>query len=113
MIDDRIALRSSSDFHTHATIVARSAAGVVNSDVSHRLNEIKTPTYALFADRDKLIPNKFLHPDLTHRDIIDAFESGISNIRIFELKNCGHFIQFEQPEVFNNLIITSLTENVS
>ncbi len=113
MIDDRIALRSSSDFHTHATIVARSAAGVVNSDVSHRLNEIKAPVFALFADHDKLIPNKFLHPDITHRDIINTFESGISDIRIFELKNCGHFIQFEQPEAFNDLIITSLTKNVS
>jgi hypothetical protein len=58
MIDDRIGIRDSKDFVAHAEIVARSAVGVMNSDVPLRLSEITTPTLLLFGTEDRMIPNE-------------------------------------------------------
>lgn len=102
MIDDRIAIRNSPEFLLHATIIARSALGVINSDVPYRLGEVRTPTLGLFGEGDKLIPNTFVHPTLTPADIIETFRSKIPNITINTYHETGHFIQFEQPYSFNS-----------
>ncbi|MCA0388079.1 MAG: alpha/beta hydrolase [Bacteroidetes bacterium] len=105
MIDDRTAIRNSSEFRLHATIIARSALGVINSDVPYRLDAIRTPALGIFGEHDKLIPNTFVHPWLTPKDIIETFRSRISNFTIKTYDETGHFIQFEQPEYFNRDVL--------
>ncbi|GJQ31854.1 MAG: 4,5-9,10-diseco-3-hydroxy-5,9,17-trioxoandrosta-1 (10),2-diene-4-oate hydrolase [Ignavibacteriaceae bacterium] len=103
MIDDRIAMRNFDWFADHAEIVARSANGVLNSDVPYRLNEIPIPTLGLFGENDKMIPNRFVHPWLTVGDVIHTFESSILDFQTVLLGECGHFIQFEKPDEFNSV----------
>ncbi len=105
MIDDRKNMRKFSLFENHAEIVARSAIGVVNSDVPSRLNEITLPTLGIFAQNDKLIPNRFVHPWLSVTDIINTFENGIKGLKTVLLEECGHFVQFELPGTFNDQMI--------
>lgn len=109
MIEDRIAMRKFPWFADHAEIVARSASGVVNSDVPFRLHEISVPTLGIFGENDKMIPNRFVHPWLSVGDVITTFEEGIKNFRTVLLEDCGHFIQFEKPEKFNELLINFIT----
>lgn len=109
MIDDRIAMRNFPWFAVHAEIVARSANGVINSDVPERLEEVTVPTLGIFADNDKMIPNRFVHPWLSVGDIIKTFEKEIKEIQTVVLENCGHFIQQEMPTEFNSLVKKFLT----
>lgn len=101
MIDDRIGIRDSKDFVAHAEIVARSAVGVMNSDVPLRLSEITTPTLLLFGTEDRMIPNRLVHPQLTPEDVITIFRESIKNLEIKTISECGHFVQFEYPSLFN------------
>lgn len=109
MIDDRIAMRKFPWFEDHAEIVARSASGVVNSDVPYRLEEISVPTLGIFGENDKMTPNRFVHPWLSVGDVITTFEEGIKNFRTVLLEDCGHFIQFEKPDKFNESVINFIT----
>lgn len=109
MIDDRIAMRNFPWFADHAEIVARSAMGVLNSDVPERLSEITVPTLGFFGENDKMIPNRFVHPWLSVGDVITTFEKGVKNFRAVLLEDCGHFIQFEKPDLFNELIVNFIT----
>lgn len=101
MISDRIAIRKAREFPLHAEIIARSASGVINSDVPSRLVEVKADTFIIFGDHDKMIPNRFVHPELTAEQNIYTFKKHIKSLTVKTYPNCGHFPQFEHPNLFN------------
>lgn len=105
MISDRIAIRKAGEFPLHAEIIARSASGVINSDVPFRLSGVKSKTMIIFGDNDKMIPNRFVHPELTPQKMIDTFKRNIQSVNIKIYPECGHFPQFEHPEIFNRDLI--------
>ncbi len=105
MISDRIAIRKAGEFPLHAEIIARSASGVINSDVPFRLSGVKSKTMIIFGDNDKMIPNRFVHPELTPQKMIDTFKQNIQSVNIKIYPECGHFPQFEHPEIFNRDLI--------
>lgn len=105
MISDRIAIRKAGEFPLHAEIIARSASGVINSDVPFRLSGVKSKTMIIFGDNDKMIPNRFVHPELTPQKMIDTFKQNIQSLNIKIYPECGHFPQFEHPEIFNRDLI--------
>ncbi len=105
MISDRIAIRMAGEFPLHAEIIARSASGVINSDVPFRLSGVKSKTMIIFGDNDKMIPNRFVHPELTPQKMIDTFKQNIQSVNIKIYPECGHFPQFEHPEIFNRDLI--------
>ncbi|MBK7266740.1 MAG: alpha/beta hydrolase [Ignavibacteriales bacterium] len=105
MISDRIAIRKAKEFPLHAEIIARSASDVINSDVPFRLSGVKSKTMIIFGDNDKMIPNRFVHPELTPQKMIDTFKQNIQSVNIKIYPECGHFPQFEHPEIFNRDLI--------
>jgi len=105
MISDRIAIRKAGEFPLHAEIIARSASGVINSDVPFKLSGVKSKTMIIFGDNDKMIPNRFVHPELTPQKMIDTFKQNIQSVNIKIYPECGHFPQFEHPEIFNRDLI--------
>jgi pimeloyl-ACP methyl ester carboxylesterase len=105
MISDRFAIRMAGEFPLHAEIIARSASGVINSDVPFRLSGVKSKTMIIFGDNDKMIPNRFVHPELTPQKMIDTFKQNIQSVNIKIYPECGHFPQFEHPEIFNRDLI--------
>jgi pimeloyl-ACP methyl ester carboxylesterase len=103
MITDRIAMRTAKDFDAYCYAVTQSVKGMVNEPVIDILNEIKQPTLILFGENDNLIPNRYLNPGKT----IDIANYGTSNIKgskLVMIPKCGHFAQFEKPEVINEEI---------
>ncbi len=105
MIDDRIAIRDAEGFREHAEVIFKSAKGVVDSDVPYRLSEITTPGLGFFAANDLLIPNRFIHPWLSVEDVVRKFNDSIPGFQTVLLDNCGHFVQFEHPGIFNDHVI--------
>ncbi len=107
MITDRIRVRGASDFPMYAYAVAENIKAMVNEPTSDRLGDIQQETLVLFGKYDSLIPNMFLNGGCTE-DIGRIAEREIPNSHLIMVDNCGHFVQFEQPDVTNREILQFL-----
>jgi pimeloyl-ACP methyl ester carboxylesterase len=100
MVTDRIALRGAKYFKNYCYTVVQSVNGMVDQPVADFLGNIKAPTLILFAENDNLIPNPYLNGGFT-RDVAEYGHRLIKNSKLVMVPSCGHFVQFEKPEVFN------------
>jgi len=104
MITDRIAMRTASDFNAYCFAVVQSVNGMVDNPVIDYLPNIKVPTLIFFGENDNLIPNRFLNPGRTV-DIAKSGANKIPNSQLVMVPKCGHFMMFENPDVFNNEVV--------
>lgn len=100
MITDRMAMRTASDFEAYCYAVVRSVHGMVDYPVLSYLKDIRIPTLILFGENDNLIPNRYLNPGFT-ADIAENGAKAIEGSKLVMVPECGHFMMFEKPEVFN------------
>ncbi len=107
MITDRLRMRKASDFDAYCYAVAQSVKGMVDEPVIDYLDNIKIPTLILFGEKDNLIPNRYLNPGKTI-DIAQYGASRIANSKLVMIPECGHFVMFEKPDVFNKSVIDFL-----
>lgn len=105
MIQDRIRMKNWKNFNNYNKVVSNSLRGMLDYPVFDKLNRITQPTLILFGKNDKLIPNFYLHKDLTLEKV--AFEGALQilNSKLFIIPECGHFLQFEKPEAVSKKII--------
>ncbi len=108
MITDRIAFRGAKDFENYCYTVVRSVNGMVDQPVIDFLDKVNQPTLILFGENDNLIPNPFLNPGKTE-EIAKIGASKIPNNKLIMIPQCGHFLQFEKPDVFNRVVIDFLS----
>jgi len=103
MINDRISMRTASDFQAYCYAVVQSVNGMVDETVLPHLEKITQPTLIIFGENDNLIPNRFLNPGFTKK-IAEAGHAKIQNSRLVMLPKTGHFAQFENPDGFNKAV---------
>ena len=103
MADDRIAMRTASDFENYCYAVAQSVKGMVDEPVIGKLPQIKQPTLILFGANDNLIPNRYLNPGRT-ADIAEAGHRAIAGSELVLVPHAGHFLMFEKPDEVNREI---------
>ena len=103
MITDRIALRSAEKFDNYCYTVVQSVNGMVDQPVVHLLDQITHPTLIVFGENDNLIPNPYLNPGFT-KEIGEKGNKLIPNSQLVMIPECGHFLQFEKPEAFNETL---------
>jgi len=103
MITDRIAMRHADDFDNYCYDVVRSVHGMVDQPVIDKLDQIKQPVLILFGENDNLIPNRYLNPGKTY-DVAIVGDEKIPDSKLVMVPKCGHFLQFEKPEVLNSEI---------
>lgn len=73
---------------------------MLNEQVSAFLSELNLPVTLIFGEKDRLIPNRILHPGQTIHSIIRHAEALIPDVATFLLPRAGHFVQIEKgPEV--------------
>lgn len=104
MIADRKQRKYASDFNAHCEAIIKSISGMLDEPVVHTLGNIPHETLVIFGENDMLIPNQYLHPDLTTVKVGDIALKKIKNARLKILKEVGHFVQFEKPDAVNTLI---------
>ena len=104
MVTDRIALRKARDFEKYCYTIVKSVAGMVDQPVYDLLEKITQPTLIIFGENDNLIPNRYLHGGTTY-NVAKVGDQKIPNSKLVMVKKCGHFVQFEKPEVFNQAVI--------
>ena len=107
MITDRLRMRKAADFDGYCYAVAQSVKGMVDEPVIDYLSDIKVPTLILFGENDNLIPNRYLNPGKTE-EIARYGASKIENSKLVMVPQCGHFLMFEKPEIFNSEVIEFL-----
>lgn len=103
MITDRIAMRDAEDFDNYCYAVVQSVAGMVDQPVIDKLEMIEQPSLIFFGENDNLIPNRYLNPGTT-REIAEAGHEKMTNSKLVLIPKCGHFSQFEKPEIINTEI---------
>ncbi len=103
MITDRIALRGAEQFDNYCYTVVQSVNGMVDQPVAHLLGRITQPTLIVFGENDNLIPNPYLNAGFT-KEIGEKGKELIPNSKLVMIPECGHFLQFEKPEVFNRAV---------
>ena len=104
MIKDRKAIKDASDFEAHALAIEKSVKGMLDDKVIADIKEIKQPVLLLFAENDMLIPNRFLHPNLSTKDIAEKAQTEFKNSKLVIIPESGHFLQFEKPAEINKNI---------
>lgn len=100
MITDRIALRTADGFEEYCYTIVQCVSGMLDQPTTHLLDKIQQPTLIIFGENDNLIPNRFLHPGHTE-EIGRMGADKIPNSTLVIVSDCGHFAQFEEPEVVN------------
>jgi pimeloyl-ACP methyl ester carboxylesterase len=102
MIEDRRKLsRDSQRFRQYCETVSGNLMAMLNEPVHSRLNLIRVPTFILFGEEDKLIPNRLLHGRSSTRKIGEAGHKALPNSKLMFLPKCGHFLQWECSSLVN------------
>jgi pimeloyl-ACP methyl ester carboxylesterase len=110
MITERIQMRGAKDFDNYCYAVSKNVAAMLDYPMWDKLTRIKHETLILFAEKDNLIPNAFLHGGSTEA-IANIGASQIPKNKLVMIPECGHFAMFEKPKVVNPAIIDFLAAN--
>lgn len=102
LIEERLALASAQDMPAYARANVKSMAGLANDDaVREGLGRVRAPTLIVFGEADALIPNRYLHRDLTTRDVMRVGERAIPGAKLVGIGGCGHASQLDCPRELN------------
>jgi len=104
MIEDRLAMRSTKEYDYYCAMIPRCMQAMLRGPVYQELPEIKTPTLLLFGEEDDLIPNKYLHPELTTEKVAQIGMDQLPNCQMQWLPKAGHFAQWEAAALANQAI---------
>ena len=108
MVDDRLAIRSSSDFNDYCYHITQAVKAMVDGPVFDLLPFVQQPTLCIFGSKDNLIPNRYLHGG-SAMEIGKKGAARIPNCQLEFIPDGGHFVMFEQAESCNLLIEKYLT----
>lgn len=107
MITDRIQVRGASDFDEYCYAVSRNVGAMIDEPTSRRLDEITQPVLVVFGENDALIPNPYLHGGRS-ASIGRIADTQIPDSTLLMVPDCGHFVQFERPDVVNQAVLEFL-----
>ena len=110
MIEDRIKMKDLPDFDEYARAQAESIFAMLDEPVADLLPDIQQPTLIVFGNQDALIPNPFLHPDLTVESVAKSGSDMLPNATLKFIDEAGHFVHFEQAPEFNQMVMEFLGE---
>jgi len=101
LIEERVRLAKSPEFDAYAYANVRTVRGLSNNDfVRDNLHRVTVPTVIIYGTDDRLIPSPFLHGGEA-RGIMEYGASHIPGAKLVALEGCGHTVQMDCPERFN------------
>ena len=100
LVKQRQAVADRSDFPAYAAANAKAVGGMLDGAVYDQLGAIDLPTLILFGAGDKLIPNRFLHPEQSLETIAEAAQAAMPDAQVELIEDAGHLVMIEQPDAF-------------
>lgn len=111
LVEERVRVRDTPEFDSYAYASVKSVAGLSNNDfVRGNLEKIEVPTLIVHGDKDRLIPNAFLHGGFT-RNVMEYGAEQIPQAKLVTLEDCGHTLQIDCHDRFNKLALSYFSEN--
>lgn len=113
LVEERIRVRKTPEFESYAYANVKSVQGLSDNDfVRDNLDKIEIPVLITHGDKDRLIPNPFLHGGFT-RDVMEYGHSQIPNSKLVTMEDCGHTLQIDCHEQFNDISLSYIDETLS
>lgn len=104
LVTQRRAFAERSDYAAYTAANTRALAGMLDAPVADVLAQIQVPVLAFFGADDKLIPNRYLHPALTIRDIADEAQTVLPRADVHLIDAAGHLLMIERPALVNEAL---------
>lgn len=110
LIEERARVRSSDEFDQYAYANVKSIQGLTYTEFTRQsLGAVRVPTMIIFGDKDRLIPSRFMHGAPT-RVVMNYGHRGIANSELVELEGCGHSVQLDCHDEYNERVLGFLGE---
>lgn len=101
LIEERARLAGAKEFDRYAYAQVRSVQGLVETDfVRAKASSIEVPVLIVHGDRDRLIPNPFLHGGES-RELMEEAAAKIPKSKLVTLRSCGHTVQIDCHAEYN------------
>jgi len=107
MVEERVRMAKAKEFDDFSYAVVRSVNGMLDEPTWDKLDKISVPTLVIYGKYDGLIPNPYLNPGTT-AEVFEAGAKSIPNQTLHQIDNCGHMLQIEKPEEFNETVLNFL-----
>jgi pimeloyl-ACP methyl ester carboxylesterase len=85
-------------------MVIASVKGMLKEPVSAFLSHLHQPVLVINGEKDLLIPNRWVHPTMTIFDVEEIAKKKIVNSKTKMVPLCGHYLPFEQPGIFAEMV---------
>lgn len=109
MVEERVRMAKAKEFDNFSYTVVRSVNGMLDEPTWDKLDKISVPTFVIYGKYDGLIPNPYLNPGKTS-DVFDSGAKTIPSCTLHQIDNCGHMLQIEHPEEFNETVLEYLNK---
>ncbi|MEO1483791.1 MAG: alpha/beta hydrolase [Myxococcota bacterium] len=101
LIAERLGLRRDPAFKDYAHANVKAVHGLLETEFTRaKINQISVPVMIVYGTRDRLIPNRFMHPGPT-AEVMDYGHVKIKDSVLHALDGYGHTLQIDGSERFN------------
>lgn len=105
MVEDRLEMRQdTAAYGYYSRLIPACVQAMLREAVFDSLARISQPTLVLFGANDQLIPNSYLHPQLSTQQVAEAGSQAIPQARLQLIEQAGHFVQWDQPQAVQTAI---------
>ncbi|MFO7721405.1 MAG: alpha/beta hydrolase [Gillisia sp.] len=104
MIEDRIAMKSATDFGVYSEIIVNNIGAMLEEPVFDSLDKISIPVLIIYGKNDQLIPNKYFHPTQDIEFLVKGAKTKIPTLKVELINEAGHFVNFEKASEVNQKI---------
>jgi pimeloyl-ACP methyl ester carboxylesterase len=109
LVEERVRNIKDPTFRSYAYAQVKSVRGLTaNELIRQNLDKVKVPAVIIHGDKDRLIPNPFMHGGST-RGVMEYGHERIAGSKLVTLEACGHSVQLDCPEEYNRELAAFLS----
>ena len=110
ILAERLAYKSCTDYRLFCQTISDSMSAMLEEPIWEQLPQLAMPVLLLFGRQDAYIPSPLLHPQLSVEKVAKSAAARLPYSHLLLLNHCGHFLQWEQAEEFNEQVREFLGE---
>ncbi len=111
MYEDRLRMKAdSAAYDRFSRLFPQSVRAMLDGPVFQELGELDLPVLVVFGEEDALIPNRYLHPDLTTQQIGEKATEALPQGRLMMIPECGHFVPWDGAEALGAAMTSFLND---